>query len=186
DTICYGQLAEIKVSGCSGSATVWSVPENYLNAAPTNHGVGNLINIQINENRLFYATCADQGVVSDNSEMVLVSFSPRPAITTTPNPAVLWEGESLELYATGCKSGETYLWDDGVSSQSFSKIEVQNTTHFVQCVNASCSTEKTSFYVRVCPLLQVLNSPENDFGITPMNQPDPSKVIIASNHIKTD
>lgn len=180
--ICAGQVAQLTISGCVGTASLWSIPENNLEAIPASHGAG--VNVAITESKLFYAKCTNQGVVSDNSEMVLVSFSPSPVITTTPNPAILWEGESVELFATGCKSDETYLWNDLVTSQTFSQIETQDTYHTVKCVNSTCSTYGTQFYVRVCPLLQTFISPINDFGVTPRTQPDPSQVIIASNLIQ--
>jgi hypothetical protein len=185
DVICAGQIAHLNISGCHGTASLWSIPENDLGATPTNHGTGNLANIGISDNRLFYATCADQGVISDNSEMVLVSFSPNPTITINPNPAILWEGESVELFAAGCKSRDTYLWDDLITSQAFSQIETQDIYHIAKCVNSGCSTNGVSVFVRVCPLLHTFTSPDNDINITPRVQPDPSKVIIASNLIQT-
>lgn len=183
--VCAGQNANFNITGCNGTATLWSIPENDLNATPTNHGAGNFTNIYLNENRLFYATCGDQGVVSDNSEMVLISFSPNPTITINPNPAILWVGESVELFATGCKSGEAYLWDDLVSTQTFSQIETQDVYHIAKCSNNSCTTIGVPVFVRVCPLLRTFTSPDYDFNITPRIQPDPSKVIVASNLIQT-
>jgi hypothetical protein len=185
DIVCAGQNANFNIFGCNGTPTLWSIPENDLDATPTNHGAGNFTNIALNENRLFYATCADQGVVSDNSEIVLVSFSPNPIITINPNPAILWEGESVELFATGCKSGEAYLWDDLVSTQTFSQIETQDVYHIAKCSNNSCTTNGVPVFVRVCPLLQTFKSPDYDFNITPRIQPEPSRVIVASNLIQT-
>lgn len=182
--VCAGQVAHLSISGCNGIATLWSLFENDLAGTPTSHGIGNVANIAISENRLFYANCAHHGVISDNSEMSLVSFSPNPIITTTPNPAALWEGESVELFASGCKSGETYVWDDLIITQTFSQTETQDIYHVAKCVNSNCTTNGVSVFVRVCPLLQIFTSPENDYKEPVFSQPDPSKVIIATNLIK--
>jgi hypothetical protein len=167
-------------SECAGIATIWSIPENNLDASPTNHGVGNLANVSISESKIFYATCTDQGVTSDKSDILVVAFSPNPQINSTPNPAAIWEGESIELFARACRPGDTYLWDDNLAAQTLSQTEMQDVYHIAKCVNSTCTTNGTEFFVRVCPILQTFVSPTNDFANTPQIQPHSSQVIIAS------
>ena len=179
--VCAGQLAHLNVSECTGVATLWSIPENNLEATPTNHGVGNLANISISESKIFYATCTDQGVTSDKSDIVVVAFSHNPQISSNPNPAAIWQGESIGLFASACRPGDTYLWDDNLASQTLSLTENQDVYHTAKCVNSTCTTNGTEIFVRVCPILQTFVSPTNDFASTPRIQPHSSKVIIARN-----
>ena len=183
--VCAGQLAHLSSANCNGSVQWYSIPENNLDAPPTSHGLGNLANISISESKIFYATCTDQGVSSDKSDILVVGFSPNPQISSNPNPAAIWEGETIELFASACRPGDTYLWDNNLAAQNIIINPGTDTYYIAKCINNICQSNGRSFFVRVCPTSLTFVSPENDFKEPIYTQPDPAKVIIATNLIKS-
>jgi Bacterial Ig domain/Ig-like domain CHU_C associated len=104
-----------------------------------------------------------------NSDFWVVKLScetPTSPTTATANPTNINTGQTSILTASGCASGNTYLWKNGgatvASTASFTTPSLGATTIYtVYCVNGSCVSSGTNVTVNVTQV---------PFAISPSNQ----------------
>ncbi|MCP9766503.1 hypothetical protein EGI22_01195 [Lacihabitans sp. LS3-19] len=186
--VCSGQNTDLLATGCNGTVQWYFKPQNNPSSPFILAGSTNPLNIPISESYIFKSECHDLGVISDFSDDLIIEFSPNPVVINLTDSelsyAAIFINESVELQASGCQSGDTYLWNTNETTSSIVVSPLIETTYIAKCVNNSCITNGKDYFVKVCPDVQSFFSPGNNFGSTPSSQPSPSKVILANNTIK--
>lgn len=188
--ICAGGNLTLNSTSCKGQELLkwYRSPQNNPLAVPVFIGSANPLVVSVNESNIYKATCDKNGATSNFSNELIVNYSNKPTIIngddSDPIYGAVYENHQLELIASGCAAGDTYVWNTTETAANIYVSPLSETLYTAQCTNASCTTTGTNYFVKVCPTVQNLQSPANDFNTTPFNQPEPASAVYAVNKIQ--
>lgn len=188
--ICEGGSLTLSSPGCysNNSQLNWyRIPQADPETNPILVGSTNPLTLYVTESSIYMANCTKSGATSDFSNTVLVSYSKKPDITNGDDNDTLfgaiYQNQTLELIASGCSPGDTYLWNTTEISANIFVTPDTSTTYIAQCTNATCTTIGRDYYVKLCPATLHYQSPDDDFVVTPAYQPESASSVYAVNSI---
>lgn len=186
--ICAGGILTLNSTTCVGDLKWYSVPQSNPTAILTYRGNNNPLVLTINESFIYKATCDKNGATSYFSNELVVNFSNKPSVLNAADNdtfyGAIYENQSLELIASGCAPGDTYLWSTNETSPNIFVTPTVSGSYIAKCTNDVCTTNGKSYFVKVCPAVQYFKSPTDDHNSTPFSQPEPAGAIVASNLIQ--
>jgi large repetitive protein len=126
-SIQVGETSVLTATGCEGEIT-WS-----------NGMTGASIVVTPTETTSYTAVCKVGACTSAASVPVKVTVNTCKAPTITANAAVVCEGSSVKLTATGCEGG-TINWSNGATGSSITVNPMGTTTYTAVCKKGDCAS----------------------------------------------
>ncbi len=150
-TVCYGGTVSLTATGCNGVVT-WF-----------NQYTGKVLNLKLYETTWQRATCTENGVTSDFSNMIDVEVVNPTVPTVASNRLTVCAGETATLTAVGCDKG-VIQWSTGATGNSITVTPTTALNEFkAKCAIGECVSDfslpaKVNVTVPVIPTISIAGS----------------------------